>query len=72
MDMMKRCNELRKVLENHLVKLRVNPSRFDMLGEYRKWWDKQNIDSETEDGWPKEFVFKTENINRFIRQEWMS
>jgi hypothetical protein len=70
MDMMRRCELLRKKLERKVAKNGVDGARFDMLGHYRTWWDKQGIDSETENGWPKEFVFREDNINRFIREEW--
>ena len=70
MDMMKRCDLLRKKLERKVSKNGIDGTRFDMLGHYRTWRDNQGIDSETEDGWPKEYVFKEDNINRFIREDW--
>ena len=66
MDMMKKCNDLRKALEQKIP----NGDRFDMLGKYRSWFDKRGIDSETEEGWPKEFVFNELNIQDFIN-DWL-
>jgi len=70
MEMMLRCELLRKKLERKATRNGYEGTHYDMLGHYRSWWDKQGIDSETDDGWPKEFVFKESNINRFINEEW--
>jgi len=37
----------------------------DALSEYRTWLDKQGLESEGEDGWPKPFVFSQANREAF-------
>ena len=60
-DMMIRCVELTERLSTF-----INTNKyFDPLYEYRLWWDNQGINSETENGWPKEFCFDENNIKKF-------
>lgn len=56
------CDKLR--MEIH--RLSKMPNTFDALSEYRQWWDSLDIDSETDDGWPKDFCFEYENIWKFV------
>lgn len=65
MDMMQKCEKLRMKLER-LSKM--PEGLFDALSEYRKWWDKQSIDSEGDDGWPMDFCFEYQNIHAFAEQ----
>lgn len=62
MDMMGKCEELRDRLSNM-----VGGNSFDMLYEYRIWFDKKGINSEGKDGWPLPFVFEEKNINDFVK-----
>lgn len=62
MDMMKECDKLRNELSD-----RIGNDWFDMLYEYRRWFDKKGINSEGEDGWPLPFVFEEKNINDFVK-----
>jgi hypothetical protein len=43
------------------------------LYEYRRWWDSQDIESETDEGWPAEFCFDQDNIEAFADywREWL-
>lgn len=63
MDMFQRCDILRTELDK---RTEANPRHFDMLSEYRKWFDGRHINSETEDGWPAEFAFDEANIKAFV------
>lgn len=64
MNMMQRCDKLR----SELARLsEMSNYLYDALFEYRKWWDSQNIESETEDGWPMPFCFEHKNILAFAK-----
>lgn len=58
---MQQCDKLRM----ELARLSKMPDTFDPLLEYRRWWDEQGIDSETEEGWPMAFCFEYKNIHKF-------
>ncbi len=60
-NMMQKCDKLRLELEQ----LSTMSNSFDALSEYRKWWDKQDIESESNDGWPMDFCFEYKNIQAF-------
>lgn len=60
--MMEKCDKLRCELEDRTKSGRY----YDMLGQYRKWFDDQEIESEGEDGWPMDLVFAEENIQAFV------
>ena len=64
--MLARCDELRTNLEERCGGM----DHLDMLGQYRKWFDDQNIESECEDGWPMDLVFEESNIQAFV-EDWL-
>lgn len=48
----------------------TTPIQFDILSQYRKYLDKNNIESEGMDGWGNENAFDPDNMQNFIN--WFS
>lgn len=65
----KTCLAKHAALADELRK-KTGVTRTDHLMNYRKWWDEQGIESETEYGWAEPFIFEQENIDRFMDEYW--
>lgn len=61
---MNKSAETYKLLKE-IERLAEMPDTVDPLQQYRQWWDNQGIESEGEDGWPKDFCFEYKNIIAF-------
>lgn len=54
-------------LGDRLEKEMTSGSKYDVLGEYRLWADRNNVPFEDESGWGVEGVFDEANITAFIK-----
>ena len=58
------CDNLAEALHK-LTKTKSD--KVDILYEYRKWLDSQEIESEGDSGWSLPIVFEEETINLFVK-----
>lgn len=67
-DRCTKCLEDAQLLTDYLFERTGLVPRFhDILGEYRTWLDKNNIDAESRYGWPLAAVYAPKNVEGFIR-----
>jgi len=67
-DRCKTCLEDATTLTDYLFERTGLQRRFhDMLGEYRRWLDINEIPAESPTGWPMPEVYQRENVDAFVK-----